>query len=81
MLIKLDDHKDELTVVVEAKEDNYDDISSSVKDAILDLSKELRAMSQEGLISDIKVQIVQPNTLKRNIKTGKIQLIIDERIV
>ena len=79
MLIKLNDHKDELTVLVEAKEENFEDISLEVRDAILDISKELKVMSKEGLISEVIVKILKPNSLKRNIKTGKIQLIADER--
>ena len=30
-------------------------------------------------ISEVKVEILKPNSLKRNVKTGKIQLIVDER--
>ncbi len=79
MLIKLNNHKDELTVLIEAKKDNFKDISNEVKNSILELSKELKIMSKEGLISEVVVKILKPNALKRNIKTGKIQLIIDER--
>ncbi|MFP4486182.1 MAG: aldehyde dehydrogenase family protein [Campylobacterales bacterium] len=79
MLIRLDGQKDELTVIVEAKEDSFEDISDSVKEAILNLSKELRVMSKEGLISEVKVKIVKPNSLQRNSKTGKLKLILDER--
>jgi len=79
MLIGLNEHKDELTVKVEAKEENFEDISKNVKEAILDISKELKAMNKEGLISEVMVKILKPNSLKRNIKTGKIQLIVDER--
>lgn len=80
MLIKLNDHKDGLTVLVEAKDDTFEDISSEVKEAILNVSKELKTMSKEGLISEVVVKILKPNTLKRNPKTGKIQLIADERM-
>ena len=79
MLIKLNEHKDELTVLIEAKKDDFEDISSKIKDSILNLSKELRALSEDGLISEVKVEILKPNSLKRNVKTGKIQLIVDER--
>ncbi len=79
MVIKLNDYKDELTILIEAKEDNFEDISLQVKEAVLDISKELKIMSKEGLISEVIVKILKPNTLKRNIKTGKIQLIVDER--
>lgn len=79
MLVKLNDHKDELSVLIEAKEENFKDISKDVKNAILNLSKELWIMSKEGLISEVVVKILKPNSLKRNMKTGKIQLIVDER--
>jgi len=36
-------------------------------------------MFENGLINDVKVTIVAPNTLTRNPKTGKITLIKDER--
>ena len=81
MCIKLDEHKDELTVLVEAKKESFEDISNDVKNAILSLSKELKIMSKEGLISEVKVKILKPNTIKRNPKTGKIKLIVDERTV
>lgn len=72
-------NKDALTIFVEAKDDDFEDITSEVKEAIFEISKELKVMSHEGLISDIVVKIVPPNSLERNPKTGKIQLIVDER--
>jgi len=79
MNIRLDNHKDQLTILVEAKEDDFEDISQEIKEAILNLSKELRSMSSEGLISEVKVEILKPNTLERNPKTGKVKLIVDTR--
>ncbi|NOX14702.1 MAG: AMP-binding protein [Epsilonproteobacteria bacterium] len=79
MLINLNNHKDELTVQIEAKDENFKDISNDVKNVILNTSKELNIMSKEGLISEVVVKILKPNSIKRNVKTGKIQLIVDER--
>lgn len=79
MIVKLVNGKDTLEVVVEAKEDEFEDISGSVKAAILKLSKELSVMLQERLIHDVVVHIVKPFTLPRNPKTGKVTLIKDER--
>jgi phenylacetate-coenzyme A ligase PaaK-like adenylate-forming protein len=79
MIVKLVRGKDTLEVVVEAKEEHFDDISVQVKEAILKLSKELAVMLSNGLIHDVSVHIVKPNTLPRNPKTGKISLIKDER--
>ena len=79
MIANVNGHKDELTILVEAKKDEFIDISQDVKSSILSLSKELDTMSKEGLISEIKVKILKPNSIKRNSKTGKIQLIVDNR--
>jgi len=79
MIVKLVSGKDTLDVMVEAKEDNFEDISEQVKKAILKLSKELSVMLNNGLIHDVLVHIVKPNTLPRNPKTGKVSLIKDER--
>ncbi|MCK4640673.1 MAG: AMP-binding protein [Candidatus Marinimicrobia bacterium] len=79
MIVTLQDHKDALEVVVEAKKDAFEDISNDVKKDILNLSKELLMMSQKGLICELKVTILKPNSIKRNPKTGKVSLIKDER--
>ena len=81
MIVSLEKGKDSLKVIVEAKEDRYKDISEEVKNAILKLSKELNVMLENGLIASVNVQIVKPNTLPRNPKTGKISLIKDQRTI
>ncbi len=80
MIVKIVNNKDTLEILIEAKEEEFDDISTKVRAAILKLSKELSTMYQEGLINDVKVTILKPNTIPRNSKTGKISLIKDERI-
>ncbi len=79
MHVKLENNKDLLEIMVEAKEDEFTDISAQVREAIMKLSKELSVMYENGLINDVKVTIVKPNTIPRNPKTGKISLIKDER--
>ncbi len=79
MIIQIENNKDSLEVLVEAKEDIFDDISADVREAIMKLSKELRTMFEAGLINDVKVRILEPNNIPRNIKTGKITLILDKR--
>ncbi len=79
MIIKIDNNKDSLEVLVEAKEDRFKDISSEIRGAIMKLSKELRTMYKAKLINDVKVRIMKPNSIPRNIKTGKVTLIKDER--
>ncbi len=81
MIVSLEKGKDSLKVIVEAKEDLFKDISGEVRNAILKLSKELNVMLENGLIASVNVQIVKPNTLPRNPKTGKISLIKDQRTV
>ena len=80
MIVDIDNNKDSLEILLEAKEEQFDDISAKVREAILKLSKELRTMYHEGLINDVKVTILKPNTIPRNSKTGKISLIKDKRI-
>jgi hypothetical protein len=36
-------------------------------------------MSERGLIADVAVEVVPAGGLPRNARTGKIQLIVDER--
>ena len=36
-------------------------------------------MSQRGEIADVEVEVLPPGGLPRNPRTGKIQLIVDER--
>ncbi len=79
MTVKIVNGKDALEVVVEAKDDDFEDTSDKVKEAILKLSKELSVMLEKGLIHDVTVRIVKPFTLPRNPKTGKVTLIKDER--
>jgi phenylacetate-coenzyme A ligase PaaK-like adenylate-forming protein len=79
MVVKLEKGKDALDVIIEAKQDTFEDIAKEVRDAILKLSKELLVMVNNKLIHDVTVHIVKPNTLPRNPKTGKIVLIKDER--
>ncbi len=79
MIVSLEKGKDSLKVIVEAKENRFKDISEEVRNAILKLSKELNVMLENGLIASVNVQIVKPNTLPRNPKTGKISLIKDQR--
>jgi len=79
MIVSLEKGKDSLKVIVEAKEDRFKDISEEVRNAILKLSKELNVMLENGLIASVNVQIVKPDTLPRNPKTGKISLIKDQR--
>ncbi len=82
MIAEIYNKKDRLKVRVEAKEreiQNKKDIEEKLKELIYNKSKELRTMFKEGLIEDIYVEIVPPNTLERNPRTGKIRLVIDER--
>jgi len=79
MIVKLVNGKDALEVVVEAKKETFEDISAEVREAILKLSKDLSVDLKYGLLHDVTVQIVKPNTIPRNPKTGKMSLIKDER--
>ena len=79
LLVNLVGGKDALEIVVEAKNDTFEDISDKVREAVLKLSKELAIMLEQKLIYDVTVRIVKPFTLPRNPKTGKITLIKDER--
>ncbi len=79
MKVHLVQGKDALDIIVEAKNDQFEDVSEQVRDAVLKLSKELAEMIGQGLIHDVTVSIVKPFTLPRNPKTGKITLIKDER--
>ena len=76
------DKKDRLRVRVEAMGEDISDVKEKekkLKEIIYEKSKELRAMYDRGLINDIVVEIVKPNTIERNPKTGKIRLVIDNR--
>jgi phenylacetate-coenzyme A ligase PaaK-like adenylate-forming protein/acyl-CoA reductase-like NAD-dependent aldehyde dehydrogenase len=79
MLVSLKGGKDHLKITAEAKEEHFEDVSDRLRERILKLSKELKVMIDTGLIYDVEVEIVKPNSLKRNPKTGKITLIKDER--
>ena len=81
MIVRLVNGKDSLKIIVEAKEDNFDDISQQVKASVLNLSKELAVMLEKNFIHDVTVRVVKPFTLPRNPKTGKISLIKDERSI
>ena len=73
-------HKDRLKVIIEAKEEgDFKRLEQEVKDKIYDVSKELKTMFNNSLIEDVEVNIVAPNTIKRNPRTGKIQLTVDSR--
>ncbi len=74
--------KDRLKITVEAMDENLSNKSlteEKLKQIIYEKSKELRTMYKDGLINDISVEIVKPDTIERNKRTGKIRLIIDER--
>lgn len=76
------DKKDRLRVKVEALDSDlssFKDKESEIKRIIYEKSKELRSLYGQGLIHDIVVEIVKPNTIERNPKTGKIRLVIDQR--
>ena len=78
----IQDKKDLLQVKVEAMDDDIStakEKTAKLKEIIYEKSKELRSMYQEGLINDIVVEIVKPDTIARNPKTGKIRLVIDNR--
>ena len=82
LIAEILDKKDRLRVKVEALSDNeksYKEMAKKLKKALYDKSKELKTMFDEGLINDIAVEIVKPNGLERNPRTGKIRLIVDER--
>ena len=79
---EISDKKDRLRVKVEAMGEDISNIKEKeekLKEIIYEKSKELRAMYDGGLINDTVVEIVKPNTLERNPKTGKIRLVIDNR--
>ncbi len=58
MPIRLNKHKDKPTVLIGVKEDNFKSILFKVKNAILKISKKLKVMSKEGLISKVIVKIL-----------------------
>ncbi len=82
LIAEILDKKDRLRVKVEAMSDNesrYKEMAEKLKKAIYDKSKELRALFDRGLINDVAVEIVKPNEIERNPRTGKIRLIVDKR--
>jgi phenylacetate-CoA ligase len=82
MVARMAGHLDQLLVRVERQPGDDTDESTIVRSVLARLdegSKELRAMSERGLIADVAVEVVPAGGLPRNARTGKIQLIVDER--
>ncbi len=82
MIAALDEHLDKLIVKVERIDNNSDSderIIKELKEAIYKFSKELKTLVGQKLASEVEVQILNPNELERNPKTGKIKLTVDLR--
>jgi phenylacetate-CoA ligase len=82
MVARVAGHLDQLLVQVERQPGDESDEATIVRSVLAGLdegSKELRAMSERGEIADVAVDVLPPGGLPRNPRTGKIQLIVDER--
>jgi phenylacetate-coenzyme A ligase PaaK-like adenylate-forming protein/acyl-CoA reductase-like NAD-dependent aldehyde dehydrogenase len=82
MVARVAGHLDQLVVRVERQPGDETDEATIVRSVLARLddgSKELRAMSQRREIADVSVEVLPPGGLPRNPRTGKIQLIVDER--
>ncbi len=83
MIAETEGHKDRLTVVVEMLEGCKDDpgeLADALKRVILSKSKEMRTMSEKGIIAGVEVKVVAPGSIPRNPRTGKIRLVEDRRV-
>jgi len=60
-----------------AKDDEK--IARALVEKIYEYCKELKTMVNKGLAAPIKIEILNPNSIERNSKTGKIKISIDNR--
>lgn len=79
MIARLDGYKDQLLVKVEGLESRPEGLDRRIKERLYEESRELRVMYEKGLIADMAVEVVEPGGIKRNPRTGKISLTVDER--
>ena len=82
MVAKLDGHVDLLLVRVERLDDNPsndDRLKKELTEAIYKYSKELKEMVRQNFAKEVAVEILPPNGIERNPKTGKIRLTVDLR--
>ena len=75
------DTKEKLTVRVEATqpEENYEELASRTRQALLDHDPELDLVVRENWLGALEVQVVAPGKLPRNPRTGKIRKVTDNR--
>jgi len=83
MVARIVDYKDQIIIDAETK-DNLDelgmkDIENRLYDSLLHEKPEFLAFMKTGSIKKPVINILKPNTLPRNPRTGKIKQVIDER--
>jgi hypothetical protein len=82
MVARMAGHLDQLLVRVERQTGDATDeatIDATLRARLDEGSKELRAMRERGLMAEVAIEVLPPGGLPRNLRTGKIQLIVDER--
>lgn len=82
MVVRVSGHLDQLLVRAERKpgaEVDAAEASTAVRAKLYELSKELKAWREKGLIAETAVEILPSGALPRNPRTGKIRLTVDER--
>jgi phenylacetate-coenzyme A ligase PaaK-like adenylate-forming protein len=82
MVVRVSGHLDQLLVRAEVKPGAEVDpaaASTAVRAKLYELSKELKAWREKGLIAETAVEILPCGALPRNPRTGKIRLTVDER--
>jgi len=83
MVARLEEHRDQLLVRVERAADADPaadgERAAQLTQRLLAESKELSAVIRGGLAAPTRVEILASEGIRRNPKTGKIRLTIDER--
>ncbi|MBK1707950.1 acyl-CoA reductase [Marichromatium gracile] len=80
---RLDGHRDQLVVRVERAADTASEDAAGLAETLLRRllhdSKEIRAMTEAGLVAPTRIEVLALDGIERNPKTGKIRLTVDER--
>jgi phenylacetate-coenzyme A ligase PaaK-like adenylate-forming protein len=75
--------KDQIEIIVEKKDRrkiNTDDVIDKLQKSIIENCKDFAESIKMGLIDPPLIKIVEPNTIERIKRTGKIKRVIDKRI-
>ncbi len=81
MIAEYDGVKEKLTIKIEAlqKQDDYSSLSQKAYNALLSHDPELELVVKEKWLGDLIVEVIPPNSIPRNPRTGKIKKVIDKR--